>query len=205
MRLILASKSPARLTTLRDAGLDPEVMVSDADEDSVSAGDTKSLVAALAELKGRTIAAQLPTDQEWALIACDSLLELAGQSYGKPGTEGAALARWYRMRGQTGVLHTGHLVLVNRPGQPLATAHRVGSTTVTFADLTDAEIAAYVATGEPERVAGSFTLDGLGAPFVTRIVGDPYNVIGVSLSLLRQMLLDLGVEWQSLWRPELRR
>lgn len=201
VRLILASSSPARLQTLRRAGLHPEVIVSGADEDSITRPTATGLVAALAELKGTTVADRLPTDEDWALVACDSMLELAGQRFGKPGSEAAAIERWHAMRGHTGTLHTGHHVIVHRAGRGPASATRVGSTRVTFADLTDAEIAAYAATGEPERVAGSFTIDGFGGAFVTRIDGDPHNVVGISLPLVRQMLLDLGVEWTELWTP----
>ncbi|CAI9407371.1 Maf family protein [Aestuariimicrobium sp. T2.26MG-19.2B] len=203
MRVILASKSPARLAALRSAGLDPEVWVSHADEDSLQRSTTQALTIALAELKGSVVAAELPDDEDWALIACDSLLELGGQRHGKPGNEAEAIARWYTMRGTTGVLWTGHHVIVHRAGPDGGVslrASRGGQSRVTFADLSDAEIAAYAATGEPERVAGGFTIDGLGAAFVTRIEGDPHNVVGISLSLVRQMLLDLGVEWHTLWR-----
>lgn len=199
MRLILASASPARLGALRSAGLDPEVLVSDADEDSLEAASTEELTQLLAELKASMVTPRLPDDEDWVLIACDSLLEVAGQRHGKPGDEATAISRWYRMRGATGVLYTGHHVVVHRSGQPRRSQTRVGQTRVTFADLSDAEIAAYAATGEPERVAGAFTLDGLGAAFVTRVEGDPYNVVGISLSLVRQMMLDLGVEWHTLW------
>lgn len=201
MRLVLASKSPARLAALRSAGLAPEVIVSGADEASITRDTTETLTLALAELKGATVAEQMPDDEDWVLIACDSLLELAGQRHGKPGDEAEAIARWYKMRGTSGVLFTGHHVLVHRAGGGTESASRVGRTTVTFADLSDAEIAAYAATGEPELVAGAFTLDGYGGAFVTRIEGDPYNVIGISLPLVRQMLVDLGVEWQTLWVP----
>ncbi|MGJ6981382.1 Maf family protein [Aestuariimicrobium soli] len=209
MRVVLASASPARLAALRSAGLDPEVMVSHADEDSLQAPTTERLTQRLAELKASLVVPQLPADEDWVLIACDSLLEIAGQRHGKPGDEATAITRWYRMRGATGVLFTGHHVVVNRaprPGVPdeaprRLTQSRVGQARVTFADLSDAEIAAYAATGEPARVAGAFTLDGLGAAFVTRVEGDPYNVVGISLSLVRQMLLDLGVEWHRLWGP----
>lgn len=203
MRFILASKSPARRETLRRAGLRPEVLVSGVDEDSVHADKPADLVALLAELKGDAVAAALRVQEPTAMVACDSLLEFEGRPHGKPGSAQEAITRWKRMRGQSGVLHTGHQVSVWNAGGDdswvRTTMTRVASTTVTFADLTDAEIAAYAATGEPERVAGGFTTDAYGGPFVTRMSGDPHNVVGISLPLVRQMLLDLGVQWHTLW------
>lgn len=203
MRFILASKSPARRETLRRAGLRPEVLVSGVDEDRVHADKPADLVALLAEAKGDAVAATLRVHEPTAMVACDSLLEFEGRPNGKPGSAQEAITRWKRMRGQSGVLHTGHQVSVWVHGQDgnwmRTTMTRVASTTVTFADLTDAEIAAYAATGEPERVAGGFTTDAYGGPFVTRMSGDPHNVVGISLPLVRQMLLDLGVQWHTLW------
>ena len=132
------------------------------------------------------------------LVGCDSMLELDGRAYGKPGTAAAAVERWRLMRGRTGVLNTGHHVVVRSNGSRDVRS-AVGSTRVTFADLSDGEIDAYVATGEPLEVAGAFTVDGLGGAFVQRIEGDHHNVVGVSLPLLRTLLEDLGVTWPSLW------
>lgn len=169
---------------------------------------TAELVATLAELKGADVRerlSELPNASQQAagsptvIVACDTLLEFEGQTFGKPGTPERAIVRWYRMRGHQGVLHTGHHMIRIDPDGAVRTITRVGTTVVTFADLTDAEIAAYAASGEPERVAGAFTIDGLGGAFVTRIEGDPHNVIGISLPLVRQMLLDLGLSWSSLW------
>ncbi len=199
MRLILASKSPARLKTLRHAGLNPEVMPPDVDESGVHGLPPGEHTATLARLKGEAGLVQLgATSEPTALIACDSMLELEGRVFGKPGTPAAAVARWYRMRAREGVLYTGHFVaLVD--GDIVRRDVRVASTIVTFADLTDAEIAAYAATGEPQKVAGAFTIDGFGGPFITRVQGDPHNVVGISLPLVRQMLLDMGVEWHAFW------
>ena len=109
--------------------------------------------------------------------------------------------RWRRMRGRSGVLHTGHhLVLVGDPARPDATRGAVASTRVHFADVSDAEVDAYVATGEPLQVAGAFTVDGLGGAFVRGVEGDFHNVVGLSLPLLRELLADLGVAWTDLWR-----
>lgn len=202
MRVVLASESPARLAELRHAGVDPQVLVSGVDESVVDGGDPSSMVAALATLKAeavRPLIAVDPAEGPVIVIACDSMLEMDGRVHGKPGTPQAAIARWYRMRGRQGMLHTGHHVIV-LDGERTRSATRVGTTTVTFADLSDAEIAAYAATGEPQKVAGAFTIDGWGGPFITRIEGDPHNVVGISLPLVRQMLLDMGIGWHLLWR-----
>lgn len=201
VRLVLASASPARLATLRAAGLDPEVVVSGVDESGVTADSPAALVAELARLKAEAVDAALTLDDRTTvLVGCDSMLELDGRSYGKPGTPSAAVERWRSMRGRTGVLNTGHHVVVHRPGATDGEVRSaVGSTRVTFAALSDAEIEAYVATGEPLEVAGAFTVDGLGGPFVERIEGDHHNVVGISLPLLRRLLADLGVAWPSLW------
>lgn len=198
-RLILASASPARLATLRAAGLDPEVIVSGVDESGVVADNVAELTARLAELKARAVHARLDDDHRpTVLIGGDSMLELDGQPYGKPGSPEAAIDRWQRMRGRSGILHTGHHVIMIIDGT-VTEASAVGSTTVHFATLNDAEIEAYVATGEPLQVAGAFTVDGLGGPFVTRIEGDHHNVVGISLPLLRELLAAGGVAWPSLW------
>lgn len=198
MRVILASKSPARLSLLRRAGLDPDVIVSGYDESQVRDPVPTSLAARLARGKGETVAAGVEGD--FVLVACDSVLEFEGRAHGKPGNEAAAVERWRRMRGKAGILHSGHHVVVQRDGVRSAST-RVGSTVVHFADLSDEEIAAYAATGEPQKVAGGFTIDGRGGAFVTSIVGDPYNVIGLSLPLFRQMVIDAGVPWHTLWSP----
>ena len=196
VRVVLASKSPARLTVLRQAGLDPEVIVSGFDEHLIQDPVPTSLAARLAEKKGETVIDQLEGD--FLLIACDSVLEFEGRAHGKPGSEAAAIRRWQRMRGREGLLHSGHFVAV-RTGGHLRSQTAIGSTTVRFADISDEEIAAYAATGEPQQVAGGFSIDGRGGAFVTSITGDPYNVIGLSLPLVRQMTIDLGVAWHSLW------
>lgn len=199
-RLILASQSPARLQSLRSVGLDPEVIVSGVDEDAITHERPDLLARALAEAKGSAVLGRIEGDV--VLVACDSVLEFEGRAHGKPGTPEEAVTHWQRIRGRQGVLHTGHFVVVRRDGRDVKQA-RIASTVVRFADLTDEEIHAYVATGEPLVVAGGFTLDGFGGAFVTGVEGDPHNVVGISLPLLRQMLLDLGIGWQSLWRPGL--
>ena len=196
MRLILASKSPARRLVLRAAGLSPEVLVSGFDEHQVRDAVPSRLACRLAEAKAAVVVPQIEGDA--IVIACDSVLEFEGRAHGKPGTREAAVERWRHMRGREGLLHTGHRVVVLRDGEELAQT-RLGTTTVRFADLDDAEVDAYVATGEPQRVAGGFTIDGIGGAYVTAIEGDPFNVVGLSLPLVRPMVIDAGVRWESLW------
>jgi septum formation protein len=196
-RLVLASASPARRALLSAAGIDAEVMVSGVDESVVEAGDAYELCLALARMKARAIAADLPADPGILVLGCDSVLAFEGQIFGKPANAEQAAKRWAMMRGRSGVLHTGHHLTGLVSGKQ---AEGVGTTTVHFADITDAEIAAYVATDEPLNVAGSFTLDGRGGAFVDRIEGDPGNVIGLSLPLLRNLLIEMGVSITDLWR-----
>jgi septum formation protein len=194
-RLILASQSPARLATLRAAGLDPEVIVSGVDEDQVVAEDPAEYSLKLAQLKAVAVAA----DQPRALvIGCDSVLEFDGEILGKPADAADAVERWQRMRGGSGVLHTGHCLIDTHREVWLA---RSAATQVRFAPIDDAEIEAYVATGEPLRVAGAFTLDGRGAAYVSGITGDPHNVVGISVPLLRLMFDELGFIWHEFWTP----
>lgn len=203
VRLVLASASPARLATLHAAGLAPEVVVSGVDESEVTAPSVAELTARLAQLKAEAVVAGLATPAAGAggttlVVGCDSMLELDGTGYGKPGTAERATERWRSMRGRSGTLHTGHHV-VRLDGDERRVRAAVASTTVHFADLDDDEVAAYVATGEPLEVAGAFTVDGLGGAFVRGIEGDHANVVGISLPLLRRMLRDLGIPWPSLW------
>jgi len=197
LRLVLASASPARLQTLRAAGLEPEVIVSGVDEDGVRADSVAELVRTLARLKAEAVYAEIGAT-DTLIIGCDSLLELDGTGHGKPRSAEEAVERWRRMSGRTGVLHTGHHVIWSR-GDQTRSRSEVASTMVQFARLSEPEIAAYVASGEPLAVAGAFTIDGQGGPFVSRIEGDHHNVVGISLPLLRLMLADLGVAWTSLW------
>jgi nucleoside triphosphate pyrophosphatase len=194
-RFVLASASPARLKTLRGAGVEPEVIVSGVDEDNVTAENPGELARLLAALKARAVVAGLT--EHATVLGCDSVLEFDGVAYGKPGTPEVARERLRSMRGRSGVLHTGHCLFDTASKQEL---RELESTTVYFADLTDDEIDAYVATGEPLVVAGSFTVDGLGGPFVTGIEGDYHNVVGLSLPLLRRMLAEVGIAWPALWQ-----
>ncbi|WP_229075701.1 nucleoside triphosphate pyrophosphatase [Actinoplanes sp. DH11] len=196
-RLILASASPARRALLTGAGIDAEVIVSGVDESVVEAEDAYTLCLALARMKARTVAADLPADPGALVLGCDSVLAFEGEIFGKPASAEEAAKRWSVMRGRSGVLHTGHHLTGLVSGLQ---AEAVGTTVVHFADVSDAEIEAYVASGEPLQVAGAFTLDGRGGAFVERIEGDPGNVIGLSLPLLRTLLAEMGVPITRLWR-----
>lgn len=194
-RLVLASQSPARLALLRQAGLAPEVVVSGVDEDALSAPTPGELARVLAEAKADAVAAR-PEIHGALVVGCDSVLELDGQALGKPADAEDATARWKSMRGRSGVLRTGHCVIDTATGRRVSAT---ASTTVRFGEPTDEEITAYVASGEPLHVAGAFTLDGRSAPFIDGIDGDPGNVIGLSLPLLRRLLADLDVAITRLW------
>ncbi len=205
-RLVLASASPARLSTLRQAGLDPVVQVSAVDEDAelvrTGVSDAEQVPLVLARAKAEDVA-RTPGPAVGAIVlGCDSVLDLDGVALGKPVDAADATARWRQMRGRSGVLRTGHWIVDQRPAEAGGTGRSLGAgsaTTVHFADVSDAEIAAYVATGEPLQVAGAFTVDGLGGAFVTAIEGDFHGVVGVSLPLLRDLLGRLGVVWPDLW------
>ncbi|SFF80712.1 septum formation protein [Actinacidiphila alni] len=194
--LVLASASPARLGLLKQAGLDPRVVVSGVDEDAITAATPAELARVLAEAKAAAVAAGGMLDGGELVIGCDSVLELDGRALGKPADAAEAVARWQAMRGRSGVLQTGHCVIDTANGRQVS---RTASTTVRFGTPDDAEIAAYVASGEPLYVAGAFTLDGRSAPFVDGIEGDPGNVIGLSLPLLRTLLAELDVRITDLW------
>ena len=196
-RLVLASASPARLQLMRQAGLNPEVVVSGVDESAVTAPRVAELVALLAAAKAAAVAAD---ETDTLVVAADSMLEFRGEALGKPADAADARLRWQRMSGRRGVLHTGQAVFDVRDGAVSQRDVGVSSTVVHFASPTNAEVEAYLASGEPLQVAGAFTLDGLGAPFVRRVEGDPSGVIGLSLPLLRTQLAKLGLSLTDLWR-----
>ena len=178
---------------LRAAGVDPEVIVSGVDEDAYSAPTTGELTRVLASAKASAVASRL---SDGLVIGCDSMLDLDGRAYGKPASAQEAEARWHQMSGKAGTLFTGHCVIDAASGRCKAA---VAATTVRFGTPTDAEISAYVATGEPLTMAGAFTIEGLGGWFVDSIDGDHNNVIGISVPLLRGLFRDLGVTIQELW------
>jgi septum formation protein len=194
--LVLASASAARLATLRSAGVEPVVIVSGVDESRVTDVPPAELALQLAELKCAAVAERDDLPPAALVLGCDSVLELDGAALGKPDDAADAVRRWEAMRGRSGVLHSGHCLRDTATGHVAAAT---ASTTVHFADLSDAEIAAYVATGEPLHVAGAFTVDGLGGAFVTGLEGDHHNVVGVSLPLLRDLVGELGHLWTDLW------
>lgn len=201
LRLVLGSASPARLATLRSAGVEPDVLISGVDESQLAEPDPATLAARLAELKAEAVVARL-TDRADAdgpdllVLGCDSVLELDGRVLGKPDDADDARTRWRSMRGRSGVLHTGHCLCDLTSGRRLV---RSVDTVVHFADVSDEEVEAYVASGEPLHVAGAFTIDGLGGAFVRGIEGDPHCVVGVSLPALREMVIELGHRWTDLW------
>jgi septum formation protein len=197
------------LTLLRSGGIEPITIAPGVDEDAVAQranelgliSSVEDMVHILAKAKAEAVAG-LPEAAGAFVIGCDSSLEFAGEALGKPHEPQVALDRWRRMRGHSGTLHTGHWLIDNRnpvAGEPSPATGLVKSSKVNFADLSDDEIEKYVATGEPLKVAGAFTIDGLGGAFIESIEGDSHTVIGLSLSALRSLTLQLGVEYTSLW------
>ncbi|WP_341958275.1 Maf family protein [Microbacterium sp. LWH13-1.2] len=211
MRVCLASTSPARLMLLRQAGIEPLTQSPAVDEDAVAAVAAAArgtalppaeLVLLLARAKAADVAHKLAAEGlfDGIVIGGDSMFALGGRVYGKPYTPEEATRRWHEMRGATGILHSGHSVFRVSPGAAPVEATATAEASVTFADdITDAEIAAYVASGEPLHVAGAFTVDSLGGAFITRVDGDPSTVVGMSLSTVRRLATDLGVAWTDLW------
>ena len=193
---MLASSSPARLRLLRDAGLDPEVRVSGVDEGGTDHLRPPEAVLVLARRKAAAVAASLGGQEPALIVGCDSLLEFDGQARGRPPTPDAARALWRQLRDRTGLLHTGHCLLDTATGRE---ASATDTALVRFGHPTDGEIDAYVATGEPLAVAGAFTLEGFGAPWIDGIDGNYGTITGLSLPVLRRLLRQLGVELIDLW------
>jgi septum formation protein len=199
-RIVLASASPARLRVLREAGLRPEVVTSGVDEDGVDHLPTAEAVVVLAERKARAVADRLdPTDGPTIVLGCDSMLDLDGSAFGKPRDADDLRRRWAQMRHATGTLHTGHCLIDLATG---AEATESVATVVRFGDPTEAELDAYLATGEPLAVAGGFTLDGFGAAFLAGIDGDHGSVIGVSVPAVRRLRARHGVGITDLWHTD---
>jgi septum formation protein len=193
-RLVLASASPARLRLLRAAGIEPQVIISHVPEDDVDPSYPTAMVATLARRKAEAVAAGCREGE--LVLGCDSTLDVDGRAYGKPANAHQAVHRWMQNRGRSATLLTGHHLIDTAIGREAA---GVASTEVHFGTPTDEEIQAYVATGEPLAVAGAFTLDGRSAAFINGVDGDPSNVIGCSLALVRTLTRELGIEWTSLW------
>lgn len=200
--VLLASASTSRYSLLTNAGITPLVQVSHVDEDAIAAKlnpiSTPDLCVALATAKGEAVVQQITVtdNRNLLVIAADSMLEFEGMSYGKPGAPEVAIARWQAMRGKHGYLHTGHWVMDLVTGQ---TRSGVAGAKVEFADISDAEILAYVKSGEPLSVAGGFTHEGKSAAFITKMTGDSPAVGGISLALLREFTKEMSIEWTELW------
>ena len=206
-RLVLASSSPARLALLRSAGIEPEIVLPDADEPALAAKartqnpnlSAQELVGLLAKAKAESVLHENSTKGA-LILGGDSALEFQGEILGKPHEPKVALERWAKLSGNVGVLHSGHYLIDNRdPANPVG-AQMVSSTKVFFSKLSEQEIADYVATGEPLKVAGAFTIDGLGGAFIDRIEGDSHTVVGLSLKVLRELAAGFGVHYPSFWR-----
>jgi septum formation protein len=203
----LASSSPARFSLLKAAGIDAEVISPRADEQAISDQfkasnpnhSTGELVQYLADAKARSVIDD-PVTSGALVLGGDSALEFEGSTLGKPHLPEVAIERWKQLRGNFGVLHSGHCLIDNRDPEAAKVLSRTSSTKVYFANITDAEIEAYVATSEPLKVAGAFTIDGIGGAFIERIDGDAHTVVGLSLAVLRDLTRELGVEYTSLWR-----
>jgi septum formation protein len=200
VHLYLASTSPARLTTLRAAGVEPHVIPSHVDEDAAVEANQPLAPTELVELLARLKAEAVVTPElDGFILGCDSAFELDGLVYGKPHLPELARERWLRQRGREGQLHSGHWLIDHRGGTINGAVGAVSSSYVRFANVSEAEIDAYIATGEPLEVAGAFTIDSLGAAYISEIRGDAHSVVGVSVATLRELLGGFGVEWHSLW------
>jgi septum formation protein len=209
MRLYLASTSPARLQTLRAAGIEPVAVAPGVDEDAVVAAheaasgalEASEMVQLLAQAKAEALVGAAPGGEtiDGLILGGDSAFLTGGRIHGKPHRPEVARQRWLEQNGGSGELWSGHWLIDHRGGRVHGAVGRADVATVRFADLDEAEIDAYIATGEPLLVAGAFTIDSLGGPFIRRVEGDPSTVVGLSLSTLRDLVRELGVDWPSLW------
>lgn len=205
--LLLASASAGRRATLERAGIAFTARPADLDEDALlaAAGPLAPAESVLLLAREKAQAVLAASEGGYVVLGCDSMLEIDGQVVGKPHTAERARERWRTMRGRTATLHSGHWLIDDRDAEDGGTGATLGATAsceVTFAALDDEEIDAYVATGEPLGVAGAFTVDGLGGPFVTAVAGDPHAVVGLSLPLLRELLAEIDVPVHVLWRTD---
>ncbi len=191
-QIVLASQSKSRRRLLESAGLSPKIILSNVDEetDFFNSMVPSDMVIALAITKAHTVREQI--DFPAIIIGCDSTFEFDGKSLGKPGTPEIAIERARRVRGNSGLLHTGHCIIDTF--KDIEISDRV-TTRVNFADMSDEEIHDYVATEEPLHVAGGFTLDGFSSPFISSIEGDYTNVVGISMPFLRKACSQLGYTW----------
>ena len=200
---VLASASPSRRRLLEQAGIAPLVLVSGVDEEAIEARmrhqPVPDVALALARAKAEAVAELADVPAGALVLGCDSIFEVDGVRLGKPPSAEEALRRWQRMRGRSGTLHTGHWLIDSATGDAWG---ETVSTVVDMVDAPDEDITAYDATGEPLKVAGGFTLDDLGAPYVAGVHGDPGNVIGVSLPAVRRLASQLGLTWPHVmgWR-----
>jgi len=209
MRLYLASTSPARLQTLRAAGIEPVTVAPGVDEDALVAAhvaasgplQASEMVQLLAQAKAEALIGAEPGGEvvDGLILGGDSAFLTGGRIHGKPHRPEVARQRWLEQNGGSGELWSGHWLIDHRGGRVRGAVGRADVATVRFADLDEAEIDAYIATGEPLLVAGAFTIDSLGGPFIRSVEGDPSTVVGLSLSTLRELVRELGVDWPSLW------
>lgn len=209
MRLYLASTSPARLQTLRAAGIEPVAVAPGVDEDAMVAAheaasgplEAREMVQLLAQAKAESIVGTAPHGGaiDGLILGGDSAFLTGGRIHGKPHRADVAKERWLAQNGGAGELWSGHWLIDHRGGRVRGAVGRPDVATVRFARLDEAEIDAYIATGEPLLVAGAFTIDSLGGPFIRSVEGDPSTVVGLSLSTLRELVRELGVAWPSLW------
>jgi len=200
-RVILASASPSRKRLLESVNINFDVLVSGVDEENpeITRLAPSEMVIALAIMKAHTVKNTFDCGRNSLIIGCDSTFEFDGQSLGKPVTPTNAIARARLLSGKSGLLHTGHCVIDTAQGIEVSD---ISTSKVHFAKMSDEEIERYVDSGEPLEVAGGFTLDGLSAPFISHIEGDPSGIIGLSLPTLRKIVINLGLKWSDLSKEQ---